>query len=416
MRDNSLAAAMQRQGHEVALIPVYTPLRTDERDVSIDRVFYGAINVYLEQKSALFRHTPWLVDRLLDRPALLHWAASRGASVNPRDLGELTLSVLQGEDGKQKKELEKLVAWLRDEYRPDVVQLTNSMLLGMAHSMREALGVPVLCAVQGEDIFVEDLAEPYRTEVHALMRRKAQDVDGFIATSGYYAEFMAEYLQAPAERMHHVPLGLSLDGHGARSDGPGQPPFVVGYLARLCPEKGLHLLADGFRQLSEQVGKEQVRLRIAGWVGERDRPYVDGVLGQLTSWGLDRSVEYVGEVDRQRKIDFLNDLHVLSVPTAYREPKGLFVLEALANGVPVVQPDHGAFPELIQATGGGLLVEPGSPEALAGALRELMDDPARRAGLGRTGKAVVHERFGDEVMARNTLNVYGAYVENRSAD
>jgi len=177
LRDNSLAAAMQRQGHEVALIPVYTPLRTDERDVSIDRVFYGAINVYLEQKSALFRHTPWLVDRLLDRPALLQWAASRGASVNPRDLGELTLSVLQGEDGKQKKELEKLVAWLRDEYRPDVVQLTNSMLLGMAHSMREALGVPVLCAVQGEDIFVEDLAEPYRTEVHALMRRKVRAPD-----------------------------------------------------------------------------------------------------------------------------------------------------------------------------------------------------------------------------------------------
>jgi len=416
LRDNTLAAALQRLGHDVALIPTYTPLRTEQHDVSIDRVFYGAINVYLEQKSAIFRHTPWLVDRLLNRPALLEWASNRGTSIDPRELGDLTLSVLQGEHGKQKKELEKLVAWLRDEYRPDVVQLTNSMFLGLARRIREALDVPVLCAVQGEDIFVEELNEPYRTEVRELMQRKAQDVDGLIATSRYYADFMTEYLQVPPERMHHVPLGLSLDGHGAATGERADRPFTIGYLARVCPEKGLHVLADAFRQLSELVGKRDVRLRIAGWLGERDRAYVEGVLGQLKSWGLGGSVDFLGEVDRSQKIDFLNSLHVLSVPTMYHEPKGLFVLEALANGVPVVQPGHGAFPELIEATGGGLLVEPGSTQALAGALRALMNDAARRAELGRRGQAAVREAFNDEVMARNTLNLYRAYVENRTAE
>jgi glycosyltransferase involved in cell wall biosynthesis len=416
LRDSTLAAALQRLGHDVALIPTYTPLRTEQHDVSIDRVFYGAINVYLEQKSAIFRHTPWLVDRLLNQPALLGWASNRGASIDPRELGDLTLSVLQGEHGKQKKELEKLVAWLRDEYGPDVVQLTNSMLLGLAHRIREVLDVPVLCAVQGEDIFVEGLNEPYRTEVRELMQRKARDANGLIATSRYYAEFMTEYLQAPPDRMHHVPLGLSLDGHGVATAGRADRPFTIGYLARICPEKGLHLLADAFRQLSEQVGKGDVRLRVAGWLGERDRAYVEGVLSQLKSWGLDSAVDFLGEVDRSQKIDFLNSLHVLSVPTTYHEPKGLFVLEALANGVPVVQPSHGAFPELIEATGGGVLFEPGSTQALARALGSLMHDSARRAELGRVGQAAVRERFNDEVMAGNTLNLYRAYVENRTPE
>lgn len=412
LHDNTLAAALIRKGHDVALIPTYTPIRTDEEDVSIDRVFYGAINVYLEQKSALFRHTPWLVDRLLDGKGLLDWASRRGASTDARQLGDLTLSVLQGQDGRQSKELEKLIQWMREHHRPDIVHLTNSMFLGMASSIRAELDVPVLCSVQGEDIFLDALFEPQRSRVRRLLVERARDVEGFTATSRYYVDFMSSYLEVPREKVHHVKLGLNLDGHGSQPPGIGELPFTIGYLARVCPEKGLHNLVEAFRQLAADVGRERVRLRVAGWLGERDRPYFDRLREEVARWGLEEVVDFLGEVDRQQKLEFLRSIHVLSVPTTYREPKGLYVLEALANGVPVVQPGHGAFPELIQETGGGLIVDPDSPADLVRGLRELMDDPERRKSLGNRGQQAVRRDYTDDVMAEETLKLYRRYVQN----
>lgn len=411
LNDNTLASALIKSGQDVALVPIYTPVRTDEDDVSIDRVFYGAVNVYLEQRSALFRHTPWLLDRLLASPRVLNWAAGHGTSVDAKDLGDLTLSVLRGEEGNQRKELERLVDWLRNDYRPDLVHLSNSMLVGMAREIRGALGVPVLCSVQGEDIFIEELEEPYYTQVRETLRERVRDADGFIATSRYYLDTMTSYLGVAADRMHHVPLGVKLDGYGEAS-APTTEPFVIGYLARICPEKGLHLLVQAFKQLADEVGAARLRLTIAGWLGSRDRAYFDGIMEQVRAWGLEEVVDYRGEIDRDEKTSFLSSIHVLSVPTTYREPKGRFVLEALAGGVPVVQPRHGAFPELVEATGGGLLVEPDSPQALASGLRALMDDPPRRAELGRKGREAVRRDYSDEAMARRTLAVYERYLES----
>ena len=413
LNDNALASALIALGHDVALVPIYTPIRTDEEDVSLDRVFYGAINVYLEQHSAIFRHTPWIVDRMLASPWLLNRASGRGASIDARQLGDLTLSMLRGEEGHQAKELRRLVDWLAQEFKPDLVHLSNSMLVGMAREIKRELGVPVLCSVQGEDLFLDELEEPHRTSVRGTLAERALDADAFIATSRYYAEFMAPYLGLDPERMHTVPLGIKLDGLGASGTLPAESPFVVGYLARICPEKGLHLLADAFRRLADSRGAERVRLRIAGWLGPRDQDYFDGIMAEVKSWGLEPSVDYRGEIDRAQKIAFLSSLHVLSVPTTYHEPKGRFVLEALASGVPVVQPHHGAFPEMIEATGGGLLVEPHSPQALAQALGALMDDPERRVALGRAGQSAVRREFGAAAMARRMVAVYEQVLEAR---
>jgi len=410
LHDNTLAAALQRLGHEVALVPTYTPIRTDENDVSIGRVFYGAINVYLEQKVPLFRYLPHLVGRALSSPRILGWVSRIGSSVDAAHLGDLTLSMLQGEHGRQSSELDELVEWLADEFRPEIVHITNSMLVGMARRMKERLGVPVVCSVQGEDIFLEQLEEPFHALVRDTLRERARDVDGFVATSGYYAGFMTDYLGVPPERMHQVRLGLKLEGHGAIPPNRGGRPFTVGYLARVCPEKGLHLLCEGFHLLTEKIGRDAARLRIAGWLGSRDRAYLEECMSNLRSWGLEDVVEHVGEVDRTGKIDFIHSLDVLSVPTIYQEPKGLYVLEALANGVPVVQPRHGAFPELIEATGGGLLVDPESPEALAAGLEELLEDPAKRETLGRQGKEAVHRDYTDTAMAEATLDIYRRYT------
>jgi glycosyltransferase involved in cell wall biosynthesis len=280
--------------------------------------------------------------------------------------------------------------------------------------MRDELGCPVICSVQGEDLFLEQLAPPYREQVQAKLRERAADVAGFIATSRYYAEHMGRLLQIPAERMHCVALGVSLEGLAPRPPGAAAHdaanPFVVGFLARACPEKGLHLLADAFRQLAGAVGPERVRLRIAGWAGERDRPFRQEVLDDLARHGLGGIVDCAGELDREHKAEFLRSLDVLSVPTVYHEPKGLFVLEALACGVPVVEPRHGAFPELLEATGGGLLVEPDSPRALAEALRGLCERPEEAARLGQRGHASLAGRYDDATMARRTVEVYERYL------
>lgn len=410
IHDNTLAAALQRKGHDVALIPTYTPIRTDEIDVSIDRVFYGGINVYLQQKSGLFRHTPWMLDRLFDSPSLLNGLSRFSASTSAQDLGALTVSVLQGEEGQQRKELAKLVQWLKDSYQPDLVQLTNSMFVGFAREMKKTLGVPILCALQGEDIFLEALIDPYKARALKLLQARASEVDGYIAPCQYYADFMADYLDIPPSKIDVVHLGLNLSEHGVGQEDLAETPFIIGYLARICPEKGLHLLVDAFHRLTDKVGLDKVQLKVAGYLGKKDEPYLEKLVQQIDVWGLSDAFNYWGEVDRHQKIDFLNGLHALSVPTTYKESKGLFILEALANGVPVVQPRHGNFPELITATGGGVLVDAESPDALAEGILQLIDNPDYRETLGQQGKETVHREFSDDVMADATLAVYRKYI------
>lgn len=421
LHDNTVAAALQAAGHEVALLPLYTPIRTDEPDVSMTRVFYGAVNVYLQQKSAIFRHTPAFLDRQLDRRALLDRVGRFAGSTDAAELGELTLSVLRGEDGRQAKELAKLIEWL-EGFRPEVVHLANALFAGMARPIRRALGVPVACGLTGEDLFLDALEEPWRSEVLAELRLRAADADGFVAPSLFYAGKMAPLLGVPRERIHVVPLGIRLEGYAEPGAAPAAPgrrwsdggpePFTVGYLARQCPEKGLHHLVEAFEILSAgwPVERPRPRLAVAGWIGARDAPWVDELRQRLAAAGLAGQAEMGGEVDLAGKHAFLARLDALSVPAVYEEPKGLYVLEALAAGVPVVQPRHGAFPELIQATRAGLLVEPGSPAALAEGLRRLADDPAVARELGRRGREAVRAHHGAAEMAEKTLAVYRGLV------
>jgi glycosyltransferase involved in cell wall biosynthesis len=432
LHDNTLVAALQRLGHDAVLVPTYTPLRTDEPGVAIERVFFGALNVYLKQIAPPLRRGWPRVERLLDRPGLVALVSRLGSATDPGRLGELTLSVLRGEQGNQAGELDKLVAWLRDSFRPDVVHLTNSMFAGFARRLKAELGVPVVCSVQGEELFLDGLAEPSRGAVRAALAERAQDVDLFVAPSRFYADLMASYLQVERGRLAVVPLGLNLVGHGSGHNvghgsghgagrgagrdaarGAGEP-WVVGYLGRIAPEKGLDLVAAAFRQLAAALGGAgHVRLHVAGYLPPQHRRYLRDVERQLRGWGLAGDYSYAGEVTREEKIAFLAGLDLLAVGTAYPEPKGLYVLEALANGVPVVAPRHGAFPELLAETGGGVLVAPGDPAALAAALAELLRDPGRRERLGRAGREAVHARYGDEAMAAATLALYQGLVQER---
>ena len=410
MHDNTLASALIKQGHDALLIPTYTPIRTDEDDVSRPRVFFGGINVYLQQKWQLFRHTPWLLDRLFDFPRLLRWVARFAVRTQAERLGELTVSMLEGARGKQRKEVTKLVHFLRTEVRPQVLVFSNVLLSGILPELKHELNVPILAVLQGDDIFLEALPAEYRDQAITLIRENASAIDGYFSTSAYYADFMAGYLGLPRRRMHVVYPGLNLRGHGGPREFRAEPPFTVGYFARISPEKGLHNLVDAYIRLRQLPDAPPSRLRISGWLGDNNRPFFDTQMQKLRDAGLGADVDHVPSPDHAGKVAFLQSLDVLSVPTTYREPKGLYVLEALANGVPVVQPRHGSFPELVEATGGGLLVEPENPAALAEGLKRLLTDAALRQELGRKGKEAVHTRFTAERMAAETAEVLGRYT------
>ncbi len=409
MRDNTLVAALAAQGHDALLVPIYTPIRTDEDDVSVHQVFFGGINVYLQQNYSVFRHTPRFLDRLLDAPGLLRWVSRFAVKTQAERLGELTLSMLRGEHGHQRKEVDRLLDWL-SETRPEIVNITNIMLSGIVGELRRRLRVPVLCSLQGDDIYLDFLPEQHRGTAMDLIRQNCSTIDGYVTTSTYYADFMTEYLGLLRERIHVVLPGLNLKGHGGPRPERNGEPFTIGYFARICPEKGFHVLAEAFHLLRQSPGVPPVRLRISGYLGAHNLPWFDSLLAKLRERGHGDVVEHVESPDHDSKVRFLQSLDVLSVPTTYREPKGLYVLEALANGVPVVQPRHGSFPELVEATGGGLLVEPDNPGDLAAALRRLADDPSVARELGRKGREAVHTRFTADRMARDTADVYRLYV------
>jgi glycosyltransferase involved in cell wall biosynthesis len=410
MHDNTLVSALHALGHDALLVPTYTPIRTDEEDVSTRRVFFGGINVYLQQKLALFRRTPWLLDRLWDARALLRWVSRFAVKTQADQLGDLTLSILQGEHGFQRKEIAKLVYWLAHEVKPDLVNLTNVLLSGVVHEIKQHVKVPILGTLQGDDIFLESLTPSYRERALDLVRDHCREIDGFVATCGYYADFMADYLKLPRERIDVIYPGLNLKGHGGTRPARDGVAFTIGYFARICPEKGLHTLVEAFRLLKQTPGLPPCRLRISGWLGENNRAYFEDLQRKLRDGGLADQVDHVPAPDHAGKVKFMHEIDVLSVPTSYREPKGLYVLEALANGVPVVQPRHGSFPELVEATGGGLLVNPKDPADLARGLRRLLEDPQQREELGRRGRDAVWQRFTAEAMARTTAAVYGKYV------
>ena len=405
IRDNALAAELLRRGHEVRLIPLYTPTRTDEENVSQQTVFFGGISIYLEQYLPPFRRTPQALDRLWDSPLVLRALSKLAIRTDPRRLGPLTVSMLQGEDGHQNKELGKLIGWMRSQPTPDVVVLPNSLLIRLAGPIKEALGCTVCCTLQGEDNFLEGLREPYRTESLDLIRAHTGPVDAFLSVSDYYAGFMAGYLGIPEEKTHVVPLGINLEGY-ERARPPGFLPFTIGYFARITPEKGLHLLCEAYRDLRHLHGLPPSRLEAAGYLGPEHRGYLREIEQRMRAWGLAGEFEYRGALTREEKIGFLRNLDVLSVPGNYAEPKGLYMLEAMACGVPVIQPRHGAFPEILRKTGGGLLVEPNDRHSLAEAILGLWRNRTRAAELGRKGYEGVRAHYSVEQEAQRTEEVF----------
>lgn len=417
--DNALVAALRGLGHDALMLPLYLPINVEEDDQSAGQpIFFGGVNVYLEQKSAFFRNAPGWLHRLLNSRRLLEWAAGRAVKTRADEAGELLLSMLRGEHGYQNREITELISWLREHQKPDVICLSNALLIGMVRRLRAELGVPVVCLLQGEEPYLDSLPEAQRAPAWQLLAERAADVDAWIAPSRWNADRLTARLHLRPERVQVVPNGISLDGFEVRDSRAGiqntRAP-VVGFFARMCRDKGLHTLVEAFIHLKNRGTVSRLKLHIGGGCGPGDEPFVKALRVRLAEAGFIGETSFSPNLSRAEKLAFLQSLTVFSVPATYGEAFGLYVLEALAAGVPVVQPRHGGFPELLAVTGGGRLCEPDDARSLADALEQLLLEPEVARGLGETGRNVVAQHFTAEAMARRTLAIFESTVSSRKS-
>lgn len=398
VRDNALTLALRQLGHDAVLIPLYTPIRVDVADASsTPQVFLGGINVYLRHASTWFNRLPRFVHWLLDRPALLRAAGEMGAGTPPAELAELTKTVLRGAHGAMAEEVARLIEMLKT-LEPDVISVPSMMFMGVVAALRRELKVPVIVELTGEDIFLEAMRPEDQREIQQLIRDQLDQASALVATSEYYAAKMAEYLGIPRQRITAVPPGIPQSMLAAQPHGIDGPPHL-GHVARVAPEKG----TDRVLAIAQRVAAKlpAARMHYAGYEGRLHRRW-HASLRRRTA-GV---AEYHGEVDLPGKLALLDAAQVFIAPAPYAEPKGLYVLEALARGVPVIAADHGSFHEWITHTGGGVLVPPGDTDGFVRAAVELLQDPARRAALSESARAAIAANYLDRHMAQRMLEVY----------
>lgn len=398
MHDNTWARALHGAGIEVSLIPLYTPIRVDEENQTSSPIFFGGINTYLNDHLSIWRHLPRFLTRWLDSPAVIQGALRGAVSNDAKLLGSMTVSMLAGELGPHKQSCEELADYV-SHLKPDVVCFSNSLLAGSLRTLRRRYSGPVFCVLQGDDVFLDGLIEPYRAQVMTSLTERAAEFDGFIVHSQFYRDYMAGYLNLPSENFLEFPLAIDCNNHDGQPKAELNDPPTVGYFARICPEKGLDILVDAVRLLKAQI--PGVQLKVGGYLGGQNQAYFDGVRRKAEPLGSDFT--YIGSPsDHGDKVEFLKSLDVFSVPARFQEPKGLYVLEAWANGIPVVLPRHAAFPELIASTGGGLLTEPEDPAALAESLRQVLQDHDLRRRLATVGYEGVRQKHDMQSLAEVT--------------
>jgi glycosyltransferase involved in cell wall biosynthesis len=403
MRDNSLARHLIDDGHDVTMLPAYLPHLLDEENASSETpVFLGGINVYLQHKFPFFRKTPKWLDYWLNSKFLLRWVAGKRGMTTPRQLGEITLSTFRAKDGPLAKEVNKMIDWFREYGKPDVLILSTILLAGVGRAVREELNIPVIGFLQGEDGFLDSLLPEYREDAWKLLTADVHQLDGCISPSQYFGKLMAERLNLDISKVLHHPNGITTEGFSSNVSTPLKP--TLGFLARLCPLKGLDILVDAFIILKNSGEHPELCLEIAGGMTDEDKPFVEEQKSKLVKAGYSNSCAFHPNIKRAEKLTFLRDLSVFSVPSRYPEAFGLYVVESMAAGTPVVLPNSGAFPEIVEDTNGGIIYEDNSPEALAQAIEKLLLDINGLNEMGGAGCEAVLHKYSNEHLAHSLID------------
>jgi glycosyltransferase involved in cell wall biosynthesis len=404
MRDANLIQGLRNFNIETTVVPMYLPPSFGDGILQGDtRVFFGAVSVYLGHKIPFLTKLPG-AGRILNSRAFLKYAAKKAGATRSAGLGEITISMLLGEEGLEAGELYRLVKELRDEIKPDLVHISNALLIGLAGSVKKGLNAPVVCTLQDEDTWIEQMDESHKEQAWQLMTEKAADVDAFLPVSKYYSEFMRTRMGIPSNRLHVVYPGVPIDKFESRS--VSFDPPVLGYLSRMTETSGLGRLVDAFIRLKEDPGFQKLKLRAAGGLTGDDSKFMKRLKKKLKDHGMIDDAEFYCDYSMQSYSKLLSGVSVLSVPDDRGAAFGLYIIESLASGIPVVQPEAGAFPEIIDMTGGGLIYKHGDVDSLVHSLAALLGDSNRARKLGKLGRKSIEKYFTSESAASRTVDVY----------
>jgi len=411
LRDGVFVKTLRSMGHDSILLPIYLPLSSNDTSSTPGMpVFYGAVNIYLKQNYKIFRHVPAWFHRMMDSGPILRFAAKKAGSTRATGLEEMTISMLKGEEGFQKEELDQLIYFLEHHEKPDIVHLSNALLLGLAETIKNKLKIPVVCSLQDEDVWVDVMRPGYREMTWKLMAEKAQDVDAFVAVSNFFGDLMKINLELPDSKVHSVHIGVNPSNYKVFKPETSNP--VIGYLSRLCEENGLEILIDAFIELKKNSTHKNTKLRLTGGKTGDDRRFINKQIRKLKRAKFLADVEFIEDFTPAALENFFNGLTVVSVPVLKGEAFGLYQIESLASGIPVVQPALGAFPEIVNSSGGGVIYSPNTPTALAKALAELFSDPDKVNKLSIEGRKSVLDTFNIENLTNKMINVYESVLSN----
>lgn len=404
LRDSKYIESIRALGLEVIIVPMYLPLFPQEKNEEPIPVFYGAISIYLKQLFPIFRKAPAWVEKALNSKLMLKFAARMANSTRSNGLEGMTISMLLGEHGEQKEELEKMVDWLENHYKADVVHISNALLLGLTHQLKERLKIPVVCSLQDEDTWVDGMNDVFKEETWHLLREKATEVDMFISVSHYYTTFMKEKLNLPDSKIKTLHLGVD----------PADYSFInaadkgknIGFLSRLCHENGLDILVDAFILLKKMPGNEESMLILTGGHTGDDHAFLAEQKRKIQHAGLADHVQFIHDFGAEKRNAFFEQVTLLSVPVRNGEAFGIYLTEAMAAGIPIVQPNLGAFPEIVAGSGGGIIYTDNTPQELAFALNNLLVDKEKLSSLSTHARKSIEKTFNIHALSKEMASIY----------
>ncbi|MBI5541019.1 MAG: glycosyltransferase family 4 protein [Bacteroidia bacterium] len=405
LRDSAFSKALKAQGHDSITLPLYLPHSIEEfAHQSEVPVFYGAVNIYLKQNFKLFRKMPKWLYKFFNSPFILKYAAKKSGSTRAEGLEEMTISMLKGADGFQTEELNQLIYYLKHHEKPDVVHLSNALLMGLAAKIKEELNVPVFCSLQDEDVWINAMQEHYKPKLWQLMSEKAKDIDAFIAVSDFFKNIMQKNMQIEEEKLHVIHLGVNPEMYNVHS--PAQNPQAIGYLSRMNEENGFEIVIDAFIKIKTQPELSNLKLILTGGKTSDDNKFIQKQINKLEKNKVLQFVEFVDDFRTSVLDEFFNKITVLSVPVLNGEAFGLYQLESLASGIPIVQPDLAAFPEIVEISKAGAIYKPNTSDALAEKLAEVLSDQTRLNLMSINGRKAIEEKFNLKVSTKRLVEIY----------
>lgn len=404
LRDSKYFDSIRKLGHDALKIPMYLPLFDHDLANNHVPVFYGAVSLYLKQAYPLFRNAPKWLDNMLNTKPVLKQAAKMAGSTRARGLEEMTISMLMGEHGNQSEELEHMTTWLEEHYQPDVIHLSNALLLGLAKKLKERLRVPLVCSLQDEDVWVDVMSESNREKVWQLMGNKSADIDAFVSVSHYFTALAKEKMQLPEDKLHTLHLGVAPDEYNFINS--AEKPRSIGFLSRMCEENGLDILIDAFIMLKSDSHNHDVKLYLSGGSTGDDTQFIKRQKKKLNDAGLGSDTVFLDNFENENRHIFFERVSLLSVPVRKGEAFGIYLTEAMASGIPVVQPALGAFPEIVEASGGGITYSDNTPVKLAESLSKLLADNKMMAEMSLNARKGVESKFNINTQAAKLIKIY----------